>query len=632
MRRSRTLPLAGGLALCCAALLGEPPAPPLPLASTLAPPISGVVRSVQNPVAGALVVLYNVAETSLARLRTAPDGTFVMASAPVGVYDLIAYKKGFQPALVRILHQAAPRNVSSVEIQLSSSSKASALAAPSTIWELADRLPADILREIELDAGEEAANGPAPGRASGGRRMAGEVATVAGAGSGDGAVLRTSAALQGGLPNGWRYNVSGDYNSVGADADPGTTSGNSAGLALAVAPSAAERVQLTARRNSIRFGEEGPASLQSNAVSWSRGNQTGTVQSVAARYIEETNLYRASAPGTTFFPIASRTWEVQGNYARPAAETPGIAVAMTYRHREAAVGPSGVGAQGAFIASSPDADLAASTTLRLSSRAQVQGGLVGRYVAGGYGIAPRVVARYDVGNGTYLFVSGLYRVTESGIGSGTYLPRIASLEDDTAAAARRSYSVGLERVVDERTSFRIEASEEQVSEVVRAFFEGDFLTNLDSVYLLDGNTVRQYRATGRHRLSPALAATVSARYGEIDGAVAPGTAAAYGVSDSQGRFWAAKAAVEILPTRTGVALLFHGVRQSLTTASTVVANDSDKIALSVAQDLSVLGVTPFGSACKLLVAVESNSPNSSSDGGEEIAKNNRFMGGVALSF
>ena len=40
---------------------------------------------------------------------------------------------------------------------------------------------------------------------------------------------------------------------------------------------------------------------------------------------------------------------------------------------------------------------------------------------------------------------------------------------------------------------------------------------------------------------------------------------------------------------------------------------------------------PFGSVCKLLVAVESNRPNASSET-EENGKNNRFMGGVALSF
>ena len=628
MKRSRTLSIAAALALAACAAFAEPPAPPIPLASAFAPPISGVVRSVQTPVSGALVVLYNVAETSLARLRTASDGTFVLASAPVGVYDLIAYKKGYQPALVRILHQAATRDVSSVQIQLASKTSAASNApAKSTIWELADRLPADVLRELDMDAPEPS---HAPDRFASAHPVGGQVSTVAGSANGDASVVHTTAALSGGLPNGWLYNVSGDYNAIGTDPSTTTTSGNSAGLALAVAPSSDERVQLMARRNSVNFGDD-PASLQTNMVSWSRGNETGTVQSVAARYVEETNLYRASAPGTTFFPVASRTWEVQANYARPVSDTPGVAVDMTYRHIESAVGPSGVGSQGAFIASSPDADLAASGAARLGSRAQVDGGVVGRYVAGGYGIAPRVVARYDVGGKTYVFVSGLYRVVESGIGSVTAMPRIASIEDDLSPASRQAYAVGLERASNEGASFRIEASEERVGEAVRAFFEGDFLSNLDSVYLLDGNTVRQYQASAHRKISPSLAATVSGRYGQIDGAVAPGTSATYGVTDSRGHFWAARAEVEVLPTHTGVALLFHGVRQSLTTSATIVPNDSDKVALSVAQDLSVLGLTPFGSGCKLLVAVESNRASLNGDN-EEIPKNNRFMGGVALSF
>ncbi len=629
MKRSDILSLAVGL-LLAAIGLGEPPAPPLPLASTMAPPISGIVRAVQTPVSGALVVLYNVAETSLAKLRTATDGTFVVPSAPIGVYDLIAYKKGFEPALVRIVHQAAPHTVSAVEIQLASRSASAPVPASSSIWEVADRLPADVLRELDLDPRDVAPM--ALNKVAINRMMAGEVATVAGASSGDAAVLRTSAELRGGLPNGWGYNVSGDYNSIAPDTDPGTTSGNSAGLALAVAPSSAERVQLTARRNSVSFGDDHAASLQASTVSWSRGGESGTVQSVAARYLEETNLYRASAPGTSLFPIASRTWEIQGNYSRPAAETPGIAVAMTYRHREASVGPSGVGSQGAFIASSPDADLFASTTVRLSSRAQLEGGVVGRSVAGGYGVAPRLIARYRVGDETYVFVGGLYRVAESGIGTGTSLPRVASIEDDTSSAATQALSVGVERALASGSAFRIEASEEHIGEVVRAFFEGDFLSNLDSVYLLDGNTIRQYRASGRHKLSQTLAATVTARYGQIDGAVTPASATAYGISDSRGHFWSATAGVEILPTQTGVAVLVHGVQQSLHTPATVIANDSEKIALSVAQDLSVLGLTPFGSACKLLLAVESNRTAPVTESGDEATKNNRFMGGVALSF
>jgi len=83
-----------------------------------APPISGVVRHLETPVAGVLVILYNLADTSLTRVRTSEDGTFVLASAPAGVYDLIAYKRGFEPALQRLWHQSAADQVSAVAIEL----------------------------------------------------------------------------------------------------------------------------------------------------------------------------------------------------------------------------------------------------------------------------------------------------------------------------------------------------------------------------------------------------------------------------------------------------------------------------------------------------------------------------------
>ena len=94
MRRS-TLVLAALLFPLATAerIIAEPPAPP----------ISGVVSHLQKPIADALVVFYNIGDTSLTRSRTASDGTFVVPSAPVGVYDLVAYKKGFGPALVRII-------------------------------------------------------------------------------------------------------------------------------------------------------------------------------------------------------------------------------------------------------------------------------------------------------------------------------------------------------------------------------------------------------------------------------------------------------------------------------------------------------------------------------------------------
>ena len=494
---------AGGTAFAA-----TPPPPPL----SSAPPISGVVRSVQAPISGALVIFYNLADASLTRASTSADGSFVVASAPVGVYDLIAYKKGFLPALVRLWHQAAPQQVSSLSIELASAGKksrglSSGQASPD-FWELRDRLPADILREIGLADTEEkpAAGLGRPGATSGSTspstsaaaaKIGGEMRTTTDVGSGDSSsISRAALGLRGGLPNGWAYALQGEYATLSDGRPPadGVTTGNSTGLALDVAPSPLDHVRVTTRRNQLSFGVQGPASLQAHQVMWDRGDEHGTVESAAARYIEEAGLYSATARGTSLFPLASRTLELQGAYARAATDTPGLSVAMTYRRREGLGSASGVSSNGVYFPAAPDADLAAGTSVRVGSRTQLEGGVVARYLAGGYGIAPRVVVRYELPDGSVVFVRGLYRLAGSGLSTGTAMPRVASIDDSNEPAAQRSVSAGFERHGDSG-SFRFQASQQRLDEVVRAFFDGDLLTDFDSVYLMSGNTVRQLDAS-----------------------------------------------------------------------------------------------------------------------------------------
>jgi hypothetical protein len=610
------------------------------LADSNSPPISGVVRHLAAPVPGVLVIAYNLGDSSLARVRTSADGTFVLASAKAGVYDLIAYKRGFETAMQRLWHQAASEQISAVSIALErKGGKAAPAETPVSIWDLRDKLPTDVLRELGIEGGPEA-QAPAAVAATQtiplSRLVNGQVRTMTDVAPqvSSGALSRAEVGLKGGLPNGWNYGISGDYATIGKADVPGeTTTGNAAGVALNVAPSAAEQVSLSTRRNTLSFGDN-PASLQSASASWSRGAEAGHVESVAARYIEETNLYRATALGTTLFPLASRTWEINGRYGRPASDTPGVAVGMTYRHREASVGPSGVGAQGVFLQSAPDADLTASSSVKISDAIEFEGGVVARYMGSAtsaYGIAPVGTARYSVGPATF-YVRGLYRVAGSTEDAATVMPRVASIEESLEPAATEAYAVGLQYRSGRDSSILLEASQQQMGELVRAFFAGDFLTDFDSVYLLDGNTVRQFTAVVQQRLTDKLAGSFSVRYGTIDGSVSGQSAASYGIVGNSGHYWSARAAVEILPTRTGFAVVVRGIRQDLETPATVLANDSNKLALSVAQDLSVVGLAPFGADWKLLVAFEQAQGTQVTDRRDEAAIANRLLGGVAVAF
>jgi hypothetical protein len=601
-----------------------------------APPISGVVRSLENPVSGALVVFHNLADASLSRSRTGSDGTFVLPTAPLGVYDLIAYKKGFLPALVRVWHESSPDRISAVVIDLATASAKPRQAGNDreSLWSLRDRVPADILREIELEefGSAEAPSGPASIAAN--RVVGGEVQTMAGVTASDESQLsRTKVNVSGGLPNGWKYGVRGEYAAVSDRPESeGVTTGDATGIALQVSPSAFQNIRLSTRKNSLNFGDEKPAVLKAHAVSWSRAGDEGRVESVTARFIEEESFYSATSAGVAFFPLASKTWEVQGRYARPAREDlPGISLGVAYREREATVGVNGAGVDGAFFQSSPDADLWASAIVRIAERASVEAGAIGRYNAGGYAVAPRLSARYELADGAVLYVRGLYRVREQDAATpGTVLPRVGSIEETFEPASRVHYAAGLQTGAGKPSGMSVDVSAQEIDEVVRAFFEGEFLTDFDSIYLLPGTTLRQTKASARHRFTQTVAGTVSAGWGRVEGDVDPSAAQVYGIESANGDFWSARASIEVLPTGTGFAILVRGVRQQLATPGTTIENDVDRMAVSVAQDLAVLGITPFGSACKLLVALEQ--AKTPSQDREEPTATSRLMGGVAVAF
>ena len=82
------------------------------------------------------------------------------------MYELVAYKRGFEPALQRLWHQAGTEQVSAVSIKLTKKGGAAApeTPVPVTIWELRDRLPTDVLRELAI---EEVADKSTPARREG---------------------------------------------------------------------------------------------------------------------------------------------------------------------------------------------------------------------------------------------------------------------------------------------------------------------------------------------------------------------------------------------------------------------------------------------------------------------------------
>ena len=196
-------------------VLGSPaPSPPPPLA----PPISGIVSHLENPWRRARDSL-QLGDTSLTRfahgsrrhvrscLRRRSESTTWSPTRTGSFRPLVRLwhqprihrgERGAHPAGGQIRRSARPQRV---------------LDCLGPARQAARRRPAG-------NRSGRASRRRRPSRAGSGsdKMLAGEVRTVSDVAQGDSSLSRTAVGVRGGLPNGWQYDLRGDYAAVSAPA------------------------------------------------------------------------------------------------------------------------------------------------------------------------------------------------------------------------------------------------------------------------------------------------------------------------------------------------------------------------------------------------------------------------------
>ena len=251
-----------------------------------------------------------------------------------------------------------------------------------------------------------------------------------------------------------------------------------------------------------------------------------------------------------------------------------------------------------------------------------------------YGIAPAPTARYDVGP-TTLYVRGLYRV----VGSTTERDgRDAARRPPsrTAASPRRRSRTrsACERSVGRDSSLAVRGLRAADGRARARLLRGRLPDGLRQRLPARRQHVRQYKATIQQRL-------IEHARGHRHGALRLDRrrrrrrepARATGSTSNAGTSGPRAPRSKSCRRRTGVAVLVRGIRQDLQTPVAVLANDSDKLALSVAQDLSDhrpdARSAPTGSCSSRSRTARGTGLSENKD---DDATTNRLLGGVAVAF
>lgn len=631
-RRGRRLVsglLAAGLWLSTSAGAEEPPGF-----------LAGMVRGTEaTPIASAQVYAYSMADFELRKVLTDLAGRFQFAGLPAGLYNIVAYKPGFVPAVVALIRPEAERD-QTLDVHLLPEDPSQPHAAED-YWEARSRVPADVLRDIETQAlGATLAGSTLAeslSRFSTGLEAStgvddivalGEAQLTGGRLSFEGQLEWVDIGVQGDF---WRLQPT----SIGAQ--QAAVEGSANQVSVDLKSQGESHFSLTTASNRLvtrQGGIERPVDFDRVRLDYSQAwGDSGGQSAFSAQVIDEANFYSGGALEPADIPRASRTWEVEGSYSREISDRTMVATGVRYRERQAEMllGPAlspvlpgpvdrmDIFGEGGYrVRPAMLIEYGVYTVLRDGNLALApQGGLV-LQINPHWQVAGRASGRFsDQASFEGLasdFLPTLYRSTQSACDQGD----------------ERCYQVQLTRKEGDET-LSLGAVHRELGETLRLYFSDDFFDRQESVYLVPGDRLPELQLAVTHRLSPNILTRLESTY--ADGGGGTFYASNRDAYENEVRYLITSVDAQFRSTSTGVFLAFHQLRQSLlpqvTGAPSMEPLLSERLQLKVSQDLNVLLDLPADWALQLNMEL---SRGSLSDDEDKDALRRRILGGIAVKF
>jgi hypothetical protein len=424
-----------------------------------------VLGSVQNlavPVDKVLVLALNLSSYEILQTWTDESGQFSLAALPVGIYRIIAVKRGFAPAIATIVPN---RTDHSLLLRLRPESTATS-AEKDAIWAVRRAIPSDILRELQFeltDLPEEEL----------GDRFSGRVTSTTGLDRNDAGLryARTSLGMTHRLGEDWVVSFDGQLRLV----DLGHLTSSSAeatGVSMTARSSGDHLYRISSSRSRWFEGGSGEGAsrevaFEAHEIEWSRADSR-----LELRYHNTDNL---------FGPFGgSEAIELRGekNFYDSERSTLNVQLRLGQHTPSGWAGP---------VESFQTAEVSANASHRAARNLRIGYGLGSRHSEFGSEWLPNAGAHWTLPGGQTLVVSGLYKIHE-GNDELFQLPAVIFVNDAASTYPRYRYSVGFASGEEESARFSAIASISEIDSLVRVIFEDRFDQFWDGLYLEAGDT------------------------------------------------------------------------------------------------------------------------------------------------
>jgi hypothetical protein len=627
--------------------------------------VAGRVMGASNPLGAAAVYAYQVVDRSLQKVATDLQGNFRFDQLPAGVYNIIAHRIGFVPAVVRLTRSTAEA-YQFLEIQLARQAAGAAGAGgqAADFWSIRSKIPADVLRDIEAvslaslpsTARPDTSTGPTSIAAGDFADLKTELEALSGVNSSpEGAQSQMKGGkvdVEGRLGK-LQVGLSGKLLQLASDtaSTQNYTDGEVRALSLAVGNGSANQISVTSLTNrlsnrpagdiSVGRDEAGlPVDFENYRVSWSQEHGKSGRSEFAAQYTSESNYHRVGLFDPPDIPEASRAWLFEGSYSAALGDSGTIQAGVRYRERQSELVGFGRG-NDLDQANRANVDVFGQGGVRISPAVLVEYGMFSTLRDGSVALTPKGGVVVQLGPTWQAETSFSRRVFQNNQDLRTdFLPVLMRSADFCEQGGESCYSLTFARKKGDDEKISLGAAQKTITETSRLYFSEDLLDREESLYLVRGDRLPEVQFELQHRLAPRIVSKLSSSFASGGGGIFFATdrkhyenRLSYAVTSLDTQFKA---------TETGVFLAFHKLSQDLEPVKRSARSggseaEFEKLRLVVSQNLNVLVDLGTDWIVRLDLEVSRGSEVARPAGADLTARGDdelrkRFVGGFSVRF
>ncbi len=621
--------------------------------------LNGHVQSLTAPLPQSMVYAYHLGDTSLRKVVSDIEGNFRFDSLPAGLYKVIAFREGFVPSIA-LLTRASAQAQQFLDMELQEDTA----AAPSnddSFWSVRDRIPSDVLRDIETAAAETKAevNSARLDQRLTPRNIETQMNAVAGMQEGleigNAQLAGGSVGIQGEVSDLY-IGLTGNFVEMQPVANSETAATASNGRTQLVSVQVENADQSAVRVTSLSNRMVSPGSkgsnlsnigLESHSVSWTQSvGETGR-SDFAVYYTEENNFYRQAPIEPIGIPDASRSWRIEGNYRAALTPRTSFETGVRYLDRQAEFfRPNPTVGGLATPLPAERVDVFGKGGMQVSPAILVEAGFLSSLRDGNLSaISPTAAMVLSLGQNWRAHASGSYQVHNlqlDAIHQG-FTPVL--FEEHSSACGYSEeycYQLLLARKGENLDQMSLGFTHRRFDETLHLYFNEDFFNRLESLYLVSGDEIPEFQFSASHQFTPMILATLKSN-------IAAGGGGLLLTSDrsryeNEVRYLVTSLDTQFRQTSTGVLLAFHHMAQELTPLQQYQGRwrrrvaqptlfELERLQLLLSQDLVVFSEAVADWAVHLNMEVSRGMPEAVptvAETDDELHK--RITGGVAVKF